>query len=59
MIKALLDDAKTALHSTVNSEHVPAGGFTDVGQHTGGDPRNTAWPLVREVFQVSMSSSVG
>ena len=25
----------------------PHGGFTDVGRHTGGEPRNTAWPLVR------------
>ncbi|CAM9708595.1 unnamed protein product, partial [Scytosiphon promiscuus] len=59
MIKALLDDAKTALHSTVNSEHVPAGGFTDVGQHTGGDPRNTAWPLAREVFQAVLLGEAG
>jgi len=25
----------------------PRGGFTDVGLHTGGNRRNTAWPLVR------------
>ena len=29
------------------------GGFTDVGRHTGSQPRDTAWPLVREVTQVS------
>ena len=28
-------------------ESKPRGGFTDVGRHTGGDPRDTAWPLVR------------
>lgn len=33
-------------------ERVPQGGFTDVGLHTGGQPRDTAWPLVREVFKV-------
>jgi hypothetical protein len=31
---------------------LPRGGFTDVGLHTGGLPRSTAWPLVREVFKV-------
>lgn len=33
-------------------ECVPQGGFTDVGLHTGGVPRDTAWPLVREAVQV-------
>jgi len=28
----------------------PRGGFTDVGLHTGGHRRNTAWPLVRSVI---------
>ena len=28
------------------------GGFTDVGMHTGGQARNTAWPLVRQTIQV-------
>lgn len=59
MIEALLKDAKSALHSRLISEHVPAGGFTDVGQHTGGNPRNTAWPLAREVFRVSTFSFCG
>ncbi len=31
----------------------PKGGFTDVGQHTGSQPRDTAWPLVRETAAVS------
>jgi hypothetical protein len=30
----------------------PKGGTTDVGQHTGGLPRDTAWPVVRAVLQV-------
>lgn len=34
-------------------EAVPQGGFTDVGLHTGGLPRDTAWPLVREAVRVS------
>jgi hypothetical protein len=34
-------------------ECAPRGGTTDVGLHTGGTPRNTAWPLVREAFKVS------
>ena len=32
-------------------KEVPCGGFTDVGLHTGGRPRDTAWPLVRETFK--------
>jgi hypothetical protein len=31
----------------------PKGGTTDVGQHTGGIPRDTAWPVVKAVLQVS------
>jgi hypothetical protein len=31
---------------------MPRGGFTDVGLHTGGMPRPTAWPLVQQTFQV-------
>ena len=30
----------------------PRGGFTDVGLHTGGSPRDTAWPLVWQAFKV-------
>jgi hypothetical protein len=32
--------------------HKPEGGFTDVGLHTGGHPRDTSWPLAREAFKV-------
>ncbi|CAN0359803.1 unnamed protein product, partial [Scytosiphon promiscuus] len=51
MILALLQDAKVALHRSTPSERLPAGGFTDVGLHTGGSRRATAWSLTREVFQ--------
>jgi hypothetical protein len=32
----------------------PRGGFMDVGLHTGGTPRDTAWPLVREAIKVGV-----
>lgn len=37
---------------------VPRGGYTDVGQHTGTQPRNTAWPLVSQVLRVSSKASL-
>ena len=40
-------------------EEVPQGGMTDVGLHTGGKPRDTAWQLVREAFRVRSASSAG
>lgn len=56
MIEALLEDAKAALEDSERDvvENIPRGGFTDVGRHTGGEPRDTAWPLVREVFRVRL-----
>ncbi|CAM9681822.1 unnamed protein product, partial [Ectocarpus sp. 8 AP-2014] len=48
MISALLKDAKAALDGDGTAQHLPAGGFTDVGLHTGGSPRDTAWSLARE-----------
>lgn len=30
----------------------PRGGFTDVGQHTGGKPKATTWPLLQSVVKV-------
>ncbi|CAM9896127.1 unnamed protein product, partial [Ectocarpus fasciculatus] len=53
MIEALLQDAKTALDGA-SACHPPRGGFTDVGLHTGGRPRETAWPLTLAVFQVGL-----
>ena len=64
MIDALLREALSAHKQEVghiafsrSKESVPRGGFTDVGQHTGGYPRNTAWPLACEVFKVRENMS--
>jgi hypothetical protein len=35
----------------------PLPGFTDVGQHTGCEPRATSWPLVREGHKVRAKAS--
>lgn len=42
------DDEASILTAPVHA----AGGFTDVGRHTGSEARSTAWPLVREVLKV-------
>lgn len=63
MIVALLKDAKAALPCVNTAEWSPQGefvphdGFTDVGLHTGGRPRETSWPLAREVFKVTTELS--
>ena len=44
-------DQKDADDNAVE-KHKARGGFTDVGLHTGGLPRDTSWPLVREVIKV-------
>ena len=33
--------------------HLPRGGFTDVGRHTGSSRRDTCWPLVKGVIKVN------
>ena len=48
MIKAVLEDALAGRDDGCTA---PRGGFTDVGLHTGGLPRNTSWPLVVAVLQ--------
>ncbi|CAM9957051.1 unnamed protein product, partial [Ectocarpus sp. 4 AP-2014] len=53
MIEALLRDAKAALDGA-SACHQPRGGFTDVGLHTGGRPRETAWPLTLAIFQAGL-----
>ncbi|KAL1498585.1 hypothetical protein AB1Y20_013900 [Prymnesium parvum] len=54
MIKAVMTDAlSNALHCTND----PRGGFTDVGLHTGGQPRDTAWPLVQAVMQAVLDDA--
>lgn len=30
----------------------PRGGFTDVGKHTGGNPKATSWPLLQSMIKV-------
>lgn len=62
----VLDDQKKAGgggEAVNKGDNVPsvhaAGGFTDVGRHTGSEPRDTAWPLVREVWRVSGRWCVG
>lgn len=42
MVQALNDSSK---------DIGPRGGFTDVGLHTGGEVRNTSWPLILAVVQ--------
>ncbi|WIA28503.1 hypothetical protein OEZ86_011046 [Tetradesmus obliquus] len=38
-------------------DSMPRGGFTDVGLHTGGMPRATAWPLVQQTLQVVLEQA--
>lgn len=51
---AVLKDAITQCISQKPCEErtYAEGGYTDVGQHTGGQPLDTCWPLVRALFQV-------
>ena len=56
-IYAVLNDAITQIQ--VETEHnltKPRGGFTDVGLHTGGLPRDTSWPLVTSLLQVFLEA---
>ena len=56
MIKAVVIDALADCDSGVTA---PRGGFTDVGLHTGGRPRNTSWPLVAAVLQALLVEHEG
>jgi hypothetical protein len=58
LIHAMLIQAKRCKCCSSNDNNTckcspvpPKGGFTDNGQHTGGNPRNTSFPLVRSFFQ--------
>ena len=42
----------TADNFLADKQHLPKGGFTDVGMHTGAEGRGTCWPLVREMTKV-------
>ena len=48
-IHAILVQALGNIDIGLNSEVLPKGGFTDVGLHTGGNPRDTAFALTRSV----------
>ncbi len=66
-IFALVQDALLKLHLRENDSeepdgnlvnlHQPRGGFTDVGLHTGGKARNTAWPLFKEALKAVLQYS--
>lgn len=50
--------ARDALYATETGEDIEVesptrGGFTDVGLHTGGAPRDTAWPLVCALIEAT------
>ena len=45
-VQAVVQDA---LAGTDGPTHPARGGLTDVGLHTGGQPRATAWPLARAI----------
>eukprot|EP01035_Chromulina_nebulosa_P021325 gene21325-27629_t len=53
MIHAVMKDALTEQEIGIS---LPRGGFTDVGLHTGGSKRYTAWSLVRAVLQILLES---
>ena len=48
-IHAILVQALGNIDIGLNSDVLPKGGFTDVGLHTGGNPRDTAFALTRSV----------
>ncbi|EFN57188.1 hypothetical protein CHLNCDRAFT_143596 [Chlorella variabilis] len=57
MVRALVLQALDQLEADEEDEvpaRQPQGGFTDVGLHTGGAPRDTAWPLVREAIRATL-----
>jgi hypothetical protein len=60
-IHAIARQAKTcpcAIKKECNcTKVVPKGAFTDNGRHTGGEPRNTSFPLVRSFLQWCMKQS--
>lgn len=62
MVRALVLQALDQLEADEEDEvpaRQPQGGFTDVGLHTGGAPRDTAWPLVREAIRVRCQGLLG
>ena len=58
VLAALADGGFDDDDDTNESYPTARGGFTDVGQHTGSERRDTCWPLVREVIKVCESRGV-
>ncbi|KAG7675177.1 hypothetical protein KSW81_002679 [Nannochloris sp. 'desiccata'] len=59
-IDALVRDAMRKLRRGEDGSDCasqPRGGFTDVGLHTGGEARNTAWPLFKESLKTILQYS--
>lgn len=56
-VEAVLRDVLADPEAEAGKRNVtnPRGGFTDVGLHTGGERRNTAWPLVRLYIHMSFT----
>ena len=52
MILCLLEEAILEAKLGEEAEQQPRGGFTDVGLHTGGSLRATAWPLAASVIRL-------
>ncbi|GLC49187.1 thioredoxin-disulfide reductase [Pleodorina starrii] len=52
--------AESAVTGPPSNPPLARGGFTDVGQHTGGDTmRETCWPLVKAVVQFALAFEYG
>jgi hypothetical protein len=58
---ALIQDALLPFKDgkPVGELHMPQGGLTDVGSHTGGAARDTSWPLVQLAAQVAFERTSG
>ncbi|KAG2492072.1 hypothetical protein HYH03_009568 [Edaphochlamys debaryana] len=61
-IRSVIEAALTTLQGGAHAsgDITSRGGFTDVGQHTGGDAvRDTCWPLVQSVLKVLLACAPG
>ena len=55
---AFIHATLTQAYSFSTVVHRPQGGFTDVGQHTGGIPCNTCWALACSLLHFSLNKNV-
>lgn len=53
-IAAIVKKALAAVDGGCAGSFAPRGGTTDVGQHTGGQPRDTCWPVVAATLQCDL-----